>query len=173
MKENKFFKILVNWDLIISGVMLCILVICTFVSAISRYVFAAPFNWLEEIQLLCQVWIVFCGGCAAFRLGGHVEIEFVAESLPERGQKILLVINTIIITVILGYLGIQSWQYLQVFLASGRLTNILHMNYVVVYGIAPVSIVLMVVNYYMSLKKSWRHIEEECAEKRRKEGKRR
>ncbi len=168
MKKNKALKMLINWDLVVSGTMLCLLVICTFVGAISRYLFSAPFTWLEEIQLMCQVWIVFCGGCAAFRVGGHIEIEFIAESLPEKGQKIVQVINSAIITLVLGYLGVQSLKYIMVFINSGRATNILHLSYVVIYGIAPVTIVFMLINYYATLGKAWHRIETECAVKRTK-----
>lgn len=173
MKKNKALQILVNWDLVVSGAMLCLLVICTFVGAISRYLFSAPFTWLEEIQTMCQVWIVFCGGCAAFRLGGHIEIEFIAESLPEKGQKIVQVINSVIITLVLGYLGVQSLKYIQVFISSGRVTNILHLSYVVIYGIAPVTIAFMLIYYYATLGKVWHRIETECAEKKAKKLKKR
>lgn len=165
---KRILKGLANWDLFISGVMLCALVVCTFAGAISRYFLGAPLNWLEEIQLLCQVWIVFCGGCAAFRIGGHVMVEFVAESLPEIGQKIVLGINSIVVISVLGYLGINAAKYLQVFINSGRVTNVLHMSYVVLYGIAPLSIALMILNYILSLKKQWKEIEKECEETRQK-----
>ena len=169
MKDNKILKVLINWDLIVSGVMMCVLVVCTFLGALSRYVLSAPFNWLEEVQLFCQVWIVFCGGCAAFRMMSHVEIEFIAELLPEAGQKFILILNTIVITVVLGYLGINSWSYLQVFISSGRTTNVLNMSYVVIYGIAPVAVVFMLINYYMTLKTQWNAIIERCSGKDKKE----
>ena len=165
MSDNKFVKALINWDLIVSGIMLCVLVVCTFLGAISRYFFSSPFNWLEEVQLLCQVWIVFCGGCAAFRLGGHVEIEFVSECLPLAGQKIVFIINSIIIAVVLCYLGIQSYKYLQVFISSGRTTSVLGLSYVVIYVIAPISMILMVVNYLTTIKRAWKSLETEYEKK--------
>lgn len=156
---SKFKYAITNVDLFVSSLMLLILVLLTFIGVIMRYVFSSPFNWMEEIQLLCQVWVVFSGGVAAFRLGSHVAIEFVAESLPEIGQKIVLIVNTVVSTAVLGYLGYQSWQYLQVFLKSGRTTTILNISFVLIYIIAPISILLMTVNYLASIKKSWHEIE--------------
>lgn len=165
MKKNKLLSCLINWDLIVSGIMLCVLVICTFLGAFSRYLFSQPFNWLEEIQMMCQVWIVFCAGCAAFRLGGHVEIEFIAESLPLKLQKAVLAINTVVITIVLGYLFVNSISYLQVFIKSGRTTNVLNLSYVLIYGIVPVAVVLMLLNYYSTLKKQIKKIEQEYEKK--------
>lgn len=165
---STFKKILINWDLILAGVMLCALVVVTFAGAFMRYLFSSPFVWLEEIQLFCQVWIVFAGGCTAFRLGGHVEVEFIAELLPEKGQKAVLVINSAVLTGVLLYLLVQSWNYLQVFVMSGRTTNILGISYVLIYGIAPVSILLMIVNYFAGLKGKWKEIENHCEEERKR-----
>ena len=164
MKDNKVLKVLVNWDLIVAGVMICVLVVCTFGGAIARAA-NSPFNWLEELQLFCQVWIVFCGGSAAFRYFSHVEVEFVAELFPEIGQKVILVINTIIITAVLGYLLVNSLGYLESFVSSGRTTNVLNLSYVMIYGMAPVAIVYMLLNFYATLKKQWGDIEERCAGK--------
>lgn len=161
-------KIVVNWDLILAGVMLCVLVVVTFAGALVRYLLSSPFVWLEEIQLFCQVWIVFAGGCAAFRLGGHVEVEFIAELLPEKAQKAVLMINSAVVTGVLLYLLVQSWNYLQVFVSSGRTTNILSISYVLIYGIAPVSIILMIVNYFAVLKGKWKDIEVRCEEERQR-----
>ena len=162
MKDNKVLNVLVNWDLIVAGAMLCVLVVCTFAGAIARAM-SSPFIWLEELQLFCQVWIVFCGGCAAFRNLAHVEVEFIAELLPEKGQKAVLVINTVIITLVLGYLFMNSLDYLQSFMSSGRTTNVLNLSYVLIYGIAPVAVVFMLLNYYATLKQQWSAIQERCA----------
>ena len=70
-KENKGVSILMNLDIAVASVILAILIVLTFFGVIWRYIFNAPFTWLEEVQTSCMVWIVFAAAGAAFRTGNH------------------------------------------------------------------------------------------------------
>ena len=73
-KENKASAILMNIDIVVASIILAILIVLTFLGVVWRYIFNAPFTWLEEVQTSCMVWIVFAGAGAAFRSGNHVAI---------------------------------------------------------------------------------------------------
>lgn len=45
-------------DIIVAAAVLSVLIVLTFMGVIWRYLFKAPFTWLEEVQLACMVWIV-------------------------------------------------------------------------------------------------------------------
>ena len=117
-------------ELFVSSAILAMLIVVTIVGTLTRYFLRMPFTWIEEFQLACVVWIVFLAGSAAFASKAHVAIEMVVE--------LLLVINT-------------SMAYMEVFIRSGRTTPILKIPYVWIYGIVPVSCVLMVFEYFHSL----------------------
>ena len=74
-KENKASAILMNIDIVVASIILAILIVLTFLGVVWRYIFNAPFTWLEEVQTSCMVWIVFAGAGAAFRSGNHVAID--------------------------------------------------------------------------------------------------
>ena len=74
MKKSKW-SFLANLDVIVASVILAILIILTFAGVIWRYVFHAPFTWLEEVQTSCMVWITFAAAGAAFRNGNHVALS--------------------------------------------------------------------------------------------------
>ena len=76
-KENKASAILMNIDIVVASIILAILIVLTFLGVVWRYIFNAPFTWLEEVQTSCMVWIVFAGAGAAFRSGNHVAIEMI------------------------------------------------------------------------------------------------
>ena len=65
-KENKASAILMNIDIVVASIILAILIVLTFLGVVWRYIFNAPFTWLEEVQTSCMVWIVFAGAGAAF-----------------------------------------------------------------------------------------------------------
>lgn len=152
-KENKFLSFLSNLDIWIAAVVLSILIILTFAGVIWRRVFGSPFTWLEEVQLACMVWIVFAAGGAAFRTGNHVAIEMVYDMLPKKAQKVVSILISVVLVLTLGYLFMQSLGFLQIFMKSGRSTPMLHIPYLFIYGIAPVSFVVMIVSWFYSLAK--------------------
>lgn len=150
-KENKVLSFLGNLDILVAAVVLAVLVVLTFLGVIWRYVLSAPFTWLEEVQMACMVWIVFAAGGSAFRTGNHVAIEMVVDLMPKKLQRIVEILISIVVVVVIGYLFYQSLGFIQMFLKSGRSTSMLKIPYWLIYGIAPVSFILMIISYFYSL----------------------
>lgn len=162
-KENKALSILMNLDIVVASVILAILIVLTFFGVIWRYIFNAPFTWLEEVQTYCMVWIVFAAAGAAFRTGNHVAIEMIVDMMPEKLQKIMEWLISAVVVVVIGYLFIQSLGFIQVFLKSGRSTSMLKIPYAWVYGIAIVSYVDMIISYFYSIIKGVKSEAKEAA----------
>lgn len=150
-KENKILSFLGNLDILIAALVLAVLVVLTFLGVIWRYVLSAPFTWLEEVQMACMVWIVFAAGGAAFRTGNHVAIEMVVDLMPKKMQKIVQILISVVVVAVIGYLFYQSIGFIQMFLKSGRSTSMLKIPFWLIYGIAPVSFILMIISYFYSI----------------------
>lgn len=150
-QESNFKAMLWNLDTIVASVVLAILIVLTFAGVPFRYLLGAPFTWLEEVQLACMVWIVYAGAGAAFRAGNQVAIEMIVDLMPKGMQKVMEIVISVVVLVVLGYLFYQSLGYIEIFLRSGRATPMLKIPYSVIYGIAPVSFVLMVISYFYAL----------------------
>lgn len=148
-KSSSFLRALVNLDIAVSGVALVVLVVLTFCGVIARYAVGKPLSWIEEIQCLCIVWVVFGAAGAAFRTGSHVAIELIVDALPNALQKIAKLLITVIVVLTLLFLMKTSISYLQLFIRTGRTTSVLHISYVLIYVIAPVSCVLQIVNFFL------------------------
>ena len=136
-----------NLDIVVASIILAILIVLTFLGVVWRYIFNAPFTWLEEVQTSCMVWIVFAGAGAAFRSGNHVAIEMIVDLMP----KIMEILISIVVVVVIGYLFMQSIGFIQVFVKSGRSTSMLKIPYSWVYGIAIVSYFDMIISYFYAL----------------------
>lgn len=151
MKEkNRFLKVIGNLDIAIAAIALVVLIVLTSSGVVMRYILGKPYTWLEEVQLFCMVWIVFAAGGAAFRTGNHVAIEMVVEMFPKKVQKIIEIIVDIVVLFVIGYLFKQSIGFIGLFVRSGRSTSMLKIPYTLIYGIAPVSYVLMIISYFTS-----------------------
>ena len=147
MKENKGLKILSNLDVILASIALIVLIVLTSSGVIMRYVVGQPYTWLEEVQLFCMVWIVYCAAGAAFRTGNHVAIEMVVEMFPVKVQKIIGYIIDAIVLAVLAFLFINGITFINMLLESGRSTSMLKIPYWFDYGILLVSCLSMMGNY--------------------------
>ncbi len=163
-QESKLKNVLWNLDTIVASVVLAILIILTFAGVPFRYLLGAPFTWLEEVQLACMVWIVYAGAGAAFRAGNQVAIEMIVDLMPKGMQKMMEIFISIVVVVVLGYLFYQSLGYIGIFLRSGRATPMLKIPYALIYGIGPVSFVLMVISYFYALFKGVKSEAKEAVE---------
>ncbi len=152
-KNNKLLSVLGNLDIAVACIVLVALIVMTFLGVIFRYVLKAPFTWLEEVQMACMVWIVFAAGGAAFRTGNHVAIEMIVDMFPKKVQKVFERVIAVVVFAVLAYLFYQSLGFIGMFVTSGRATSMIKIPYALIYGIAPVSFVLMAVSYVFSLVK--------------------
>ena len=150
-KENKALSLLLNLDIAIASTVLALLILLTVSGVVYRYVLDKPFTWLEEVQRACMVWVVFAAGGAAFRTGNHVAIEMIVDLFPQKVQKIFDILISAVVVIVLLYLFKQSLGFIQIFLKSGRSTPMLDIPYSLIYGIAPVSFVWMIFNYFYAL----------------------
>lgn len=164
MKNNNNLSKLINLDVLVASVVLAILILLTFLGVVWRRAFGAPFTWLEEVQLACMVWIVFAAAGAAFRYGNHVAIEMIVDLMPEKIQKAFTVFISAVVVAVISYLFIQSIGFIQLFVNSGRTTPMLKIPYALIYGIAPVSYILMIFNYFYALIKGVKSEAKEAVE---------
>lgn len=151
-------KNLVNFDLVLAGAALVVLVILTFVGVVLRYSFHAPIAWQGEIQILCYIWLSYFGICAVVRNGGHVAIDILVDALPELAAKVIAVIDFIITILILFYTSYQGTLLVHQLYVTNRVSGVLDIPYWIFYFPFPVGIALTALNYlakaYGILKKS-------------------
>lgn len=144
---KKIFSALIKIETLIASVILLLLILSTFGGVVMRYCFSMPFTWEEEFQLACMVWISFLAAPIAFHTKSHVAIEILVDAFPKRVQRIVEVMIAISMYVILIYFFLRCFDFLAVLAKTGRKTPILMLPYTYIYGIAPVSIVLMLISY--------------------------
>ncbi|WP_343185005.1 TRAP transporter small permease [Anoxynatronum sibiricum] len=147
MVKNKPLNYLLNLDLVLTGAAFLVLVTITFAGVIMRYFVNRPLVWLEEVQLMCFVWIVFFGAGAAFRTGSHVAIDMLVDRFPQQLRKIVEILIYIAVVLVLGYFMIQGWSLVQQMGQTNRLTNIFKIPYTLIYAAFPIGCVLMIINY--------------------------
>ena len=56
---------------------------------ISRYIFASPSSWTEEVARFLMIWVGLLGAAYAFRTGVHLGLDLVPNKLSGRAARIL------------------------------------------------------------------------------------
>lgn len=158
--KNKLLYLMSNLDWAVTCLAMAVLIFVTFLGVIMRYFFNDPFVWTEEVQLWCFVWVAFIGGGATFRLGGHVSIDILVDSLPAGLQRIIKVLEYIIVIGVLIYYTTYSTVLVKQMIRTERVTNILGIPYGLIYAAFPVGCILMIISYTITVIQPSLHIKE-------------
>lgn len=140
-------KFLSNLDLILAAVALSILIVVTFGGVIMRYFLSNPLIWSEEVQLWCFLWMTFLGAGAAFRYGSHVAVEMVVDLLPKKAQRVIEIVNYVIVMLTLAYLCYLGTDIMALMIKIGKVTNILHVPFWFINMILPISCITMMISH--------------------------
>ncbi len=162
---KKVLDVLVKVETLLASFILVLLIGSTFFGVIMRYCFSNPFTWEEEFQLACMVWISYLAAPIAFHTKSHVAIEILVDLLPKKMQRMMEMVIFVLFYGIMIYFFLHCFSYLEVLSRTGRRTPILMIPYTWIYGIGPVSIVLMLISFtYMTYEKFRNEYSEEKGE---------
>lgn len=126
---------------ILSGLMFVVMVGVIAINVFSRFITRKSFAWTEEISYLAFAYVMFLGITILFKRNSMIAVTIVADHLPPKGQRILmivtyflLIIANFMLTYFSGLLTVEGWV---------RRTAILNIPYSFIYFAAPVSFFLM------------------------------
>lgn len=144
-KFEKLFTATNRWILIGLLAVMSGLVIT---NVFARYTFGFSFSWVEEATRYMMIWVCFLGTGPALRVGGHIAIDTLHQSVSPAFAKFLRMIIVAIIALTLiaiGWLGVDyslfaweqetpvlGWSYGQIYLAMpiGALLTLIHLGFV-------------------------------------------
>ncbi len=110
-KDISLKKVLSNLDAVVTGITLTICVVMANVNVISRYFLNHPIRWGEEFITSLFVWTVFIGSSYAHRTKSHMSVDILVKMFPEKLQKVIGIIISILELLILIMLTVISAQF--------------------------------------------------------------
>lgn len=155
---KKVWKALANLDTLIAGVTLCGIVFMTVAGVIMRKAVGKPFAWLEEMQLFFFVWSVFFGGSVAFRHGGQISIDLIANRLRPGARRVLDILDYAVTMAVLAYLAVGGFQLVES--VTRKVTPYFKISYTFIDVAAPVGLILMMAQYTWLIIRELRGAEE-------------
>ena len=140
------------------SIFLGLIVLIMFAQVLFRYMFNNSLSWTEEIAKFIFIWITFLGAALCFRDRMHLGVDFLVEKLPLKYKPILVIFNTLVITIFNGIMIIIGFSW--VIDVSGTISPAvgLPLN-IVFYAALPTSAAITFIYGIIRLKKEIKRIE--------------
>lgn len=149
---KRFKQLILNLDDIIGVFSLAGIIIITSANVIGRYVFNSPIIWANEVSLGLFVWFVFIGTSSVMKRSGHISIDYFVRKLPKPLASFVQVVNYLIVYILLIFAFIILGSQLTVN-SSLKVTSVLHISYVYIYIVIPISGILCLLALTINLLK--------------------
>jgi TRAP-type transport system small permease protein len=124
-----------------AALLLAAIVILVGVAAVTRFM-GAPIIWSIEIAQLFFVWLVMVSADLAMQQGRHFGLSILADVLPPSRQRILEIINYLIVLALIVFLLFYAVR--NTMLMHPRLIGATQMNASLVHAAMPFGLVLMI-----------------------------
>ena len=95
-KNRNAFDYIYKAGEILAAIFFISLCLSVSVQVVSRYFFNHNFGWAEEFPIFIFLWVSFVSAAVAYRDGGHLSVDFIADKLPSKIQPLITYINLIL-----------------------------------------------------------------------------
>lgn len=146
-KLERIFVALNGWALI---VMLSAMALIVGTNVALRYFTANSLPWADEAARYLMIWMTFGGAGLALRVGGHVAITNLHDTLPTFAQRAL---RAAIVVVLLGFFAFMvwvGWTYAQ--RMQYQMSPALRLPFLYVYLAMPVGFSLLIAHLLLITK---------------------
>lgn len=147
-RVTKVFDMITMVFVRISSVILIALVVIMIVNVIGRKLFNSPISGTIE---LVQYGILICIGLAISRTGfedRQLSVTMIQELLPAKGRAILKSICSCVAGVLFGSLIFNYIRVIPKALQSGRVSDVLHIPYYLIYYLLIVAMFLVSITFF-------------------------
>ncbi len=138
--------------LIVSTAALAILLI---INVIMRNLYHS-IHFAEEVSRLFIILITFVGTSYAARKARHIRMGAVLEMLPQKVEKVLIIIISIVSAVVFFILGVIALQYVISLIEKGTVTSSLRAPYWTFVLIAPIGLFMASFQYVRTVIKNFK-----------------
>ena len=111
---------------------------------ISRYVFASPSSWTEEIARFLLIWIALLGAVYALRTGMHLGLDILPKKLTGQSRRLLKIFTLLMVLMFtLAVLVVGGGNLVMLTWELRQYSAVLGLPMAFVYSVIPVSGVLI------------------------------
>lgn len=154
LQINRFVAKIEVWLLSYCIMLMAVLLI---INVIGRSLFNHSFSWVEEVGQMLLLVTTFIGASNAARLGKHIVMTALFDTLPVKIKKVLLCFTSGVTFLGLLYFAYLCYGYVLRVQAMGRITSALEIPIWLVFAVVPIGFFLTAIQYLINLILNIRH----------------
>lgn len=143
-KIRKFEELIISYGIIVMSIVLV-------ANVFSRVFLNSSIQAAEEIGQILIVMVTFIGISYAARMGKHITMSAIIDSIPRRFKKIYIYFTSSVSTVLLWWLGYLGTLYVNRIMGSGRITSSLQFPMWILYIFVPLGFFLASLQYLVTI----------------------
>lgn len=120
---DRVMKRLADIMMVIAVAALLLAIVLNAVEIFRRYFFSKSIYWIQDVTLLCMMWFIFPGMVKISYQGSDVFVDLFLQRFPKKIQRLIGVINNILVTIICAVLFYYSFNLLIMRLGNRMLTS--------------------------------------------------
>lgn len=125
----------------ICGALLTIITVLMFIEVFTRYVFAYPLTWSDEVVAIAFTWLCFLSAAIAVKHRGHIAVQFILHLFPASIQRWITLLTGLLVIVFLGLLVVTGFKIM--LLVHHQTSASMELPLSLTYASLPVSAILM------------------------------
>ncbi len=106
---DKFFFLLGELEIIISGLLFGVIIVVMFLQIFSRYLLKNPLIWPEELSIMLMVWMVYIGASYTLKKNRHLTLNFIMDKVSPKISNWIYIGIDLLILVFLFYAVWGAW----------------------------------------------------------------
>jgi len=114
-------------------------VLLAFINVVARYGFNYSITWASELTVYLFLWSMFFGVAYCFKLGEHISIGLLVESINKKAAKYMILFTYIVTFVFLSAVSYYGYEYLQLVIRLDEMSVDLEIPMWIPYLVIPVS----------------------------------
>jgi TRAP-type C4-dicarboxylate transport system permease small subunit len=143
-KIRKFEELIISYGIIVMSIVLV-------ANVFSRVFLNSSIQAAEEIGQILIVMVTFIGISYAARMGKHITMSAIIDSIPRKFKKIYIYFTSSVSTVLLWWLGYLGTLYVNRIMGSGRITSSLQFPMWILYIFVPLGFFLASLQYLVTI----------------------
>jgi len=129
----------------ISGALFLLMIIMVLYQVFMRKIVNASPNWTEELARYAMIWSVLVVAPVLIATKEHIMLDYFIEKLTTKWRKLLLLVSSLIIFVLLGYLTVGGIGMILTSMAITQNSPGMQIPMAITYIILPISGIMMII----------------------------
>lgn len=115
------------------------------VQVVGRYIFGQSWAWIEETSVIAFVIMIYCGVSGAVTTRQNMRIDMVLTVVPFMAKKVLMILDTIINAVFVGWLSYYLYEIIQNMLQLNQVYSVTRIPRVSIYIFLTLMLILSII----------------------------